>query len=95
MAPLLRMEPHVYAARMLVIIVCRAQQLRGWMVAVIGCLINVVELGTFKSFGVFIMPVRESLIGSYTAVGTAMAASHTICYLSGKSIIFAFPFVEL
>ena len=66
-------------------IVPRFQQVHGWAVTAIGFLINIVELGTFKSFGVFIMPIQESLRGSFTSVGTAMAASHTICCILGRS----------
>ena len=57
----------------------------GWVMAVIGCLISKIELGTFKSIGVFLLPILESLSGSYTAVGTAMAASYCVCYICGKS----------
>ena len=42
------------------------------------------ELGTFKSFGVFLLPIRESLECSITALGTAMATSHSACYILGR-----------
>ncbi|XP_038075530.1 monocarboxylate transporter 12-like [Patiria miniata] len=53
----------------------------GWVVTVLGFLIGAIELGTFKSFGVFILPIRESLDCSISSLGTAMAASHTTCYV--------------
>ena len=71
-------------------IVPHFQQVRSWVVTAVSFLINMVELGTFKSFGVFIMPIQESLSGSFTSVGTAMAASHTICYILGTSTCTVF-----
>ena len=55
----------------------------GWVVTAILFVINMLELGTFKSFGVFLLPIRESLECSITALGTAMATSHSACYILG------------
>ncbi|XP_038075499.1 monocarboxylate transporter 12-like isoform X2 [Patiria miniata] len=53
----------------------------GWVVAAIGFSTGAIEPGTFKSFGVFILPIQESLDCSISALGTAIAASHTACYV--------------
>ncbi|XP_038047801.1 monocarboxylate transporter 12-like [Patiria miniata] len=53
----------------------------GWVLTAMAFFMAFIELGTFKSFGVFLLPIRESLQCSVTTIGTVMAAAHTTTFM--------------
>ncbi|XP_038048199.1 monocarboxylate transporter 11-like [Patiria miniata] len=53
----------------------------GWVMTAIAFAANLILLGTFKSFGVFLLPVQESLQCSITTLGTVVAATHTTGFI--------------
>jgi hypothetical protein len=47
-------------------------------------LINVLEVGTFKSFGVFLLPIQNDLQATTMSLGLAIAVCCSLGYLCGK-----------
>ena len=56
----------------------------GWFLTALALLAGPIELGTFKSFGVILLVVQESLQCSVTTLGTVFAAAHTAGYFLSK-----------
>ena len=65
-----------------------ASQLNFITVVTTGFLINVIELGTFKSFGVLLLSIADSLEATNATLGFTISLCMSIGYIFGKMSCF-------
>ena len=59
----------------------------GYLILFAGCIIKVLEIGTFKSFGVFVIPIEQDLWTTNIVMGACMAMHQVATDIFGELLI--------